>query len=164
MRAPAIGSTAPHAPTAGPALTLDDRLALAHLAMDERLDRASAAYAVDTAHIPLDAPELLAPATLTPVAAVLQEARRLIADRGWCRRWLTDQTGALCLIGAIRAAAGGEGVLEDAACDTLLDAIRRQQPDAQSIGGWNDVQAGPGPVLRILDRAARKADLPHLES
>lgn len=157
MRAPAIGSTAPHAPTAGPALTLDDRLALTHLAMDDRLAARSAAYAVDTAHIPLDAPELLAPATLPPVAAVLQEARQLIADRGWCRRWLTDQTGALCLIGAIRIAAGGEGLLEDAACDTLLDAIRRQQPDVQSIGGWNDEQIGPAPVLRMLDQAVRDA-------
>jgi hypothetical protein len=143
-------------PRAAPTLTLDDRLALTHLAMDERLNRASAAYAVDTAHIPLDAPELLAPATLTPVAAVLQEAHRLIADRGWSRRWLTDQTGALCLIGAIRTAAGGEGALEDEACDTLLDAIRRQQPDAQSIGGWNDGQAKPASVLRMLDQAARR--------
>ncbi|MEU9415181.1 hypothetical protein [Streptomyces sp. NPDC048272] len=141
------------APRAAPALTLDGRLALTHLTMDERLEQASAGWAVDTAHIPLDAPELLAPAMLSPVAAVLQEARRLIADRGWCRRWLTDQTGALCLIGAIRTAAGGEGPLADQA-----EAVLLQVTGADSIAGWNGAQLGAAPVLAALERATRHAD------
>lgn len=153
------------APTraAAPALTLDDRLALAHLEMDDRLATRSAAWAVDTAHIPLEAPELLAPTPAsspysTPVAAVLQEAHHLIATRGWCRRWLTDEAGALCLLGAIRTAAGGQGQLADQAEELLLEAIRLEQPDTSSVPSWNDVQRGPQPVLRMLARAARQAD------
>ncbi|MFJ8208113.1 hypothetical protein [Streptomyces sp. NPDC096033] len=147
------------APTRGAAsaLTLDERLALAHHEMDDRLATRSAAWAVDTAHIPLDAPELLAPAPVssysTPVAAVLQEAHRLIADRGWCRRWLTDETGALCLLAAIRTAAGGEGPLADQAEAVLLEVI-----GGDSVARWNHGQTGPRAALAALDRAARHAD------
>jgi hypothetical protein len=152
------------APTraAAPALTLDERLTLAHHEMDDRLATRSAAWAVDTARIPLEAPELLASAPAsspysTPVAAALQEAHRLIVARGWCRRWLTDENGALCLLGAIRTAAGGKGPLADQAETVLLEAIRREQP-ATSVPSWNDAQCGPQPVLRMLAQAARKAD------
>ncbi|MFD5419482.1 hypothetical protein ACFWJT_15835 [Streptomyces sp. NPDC127069] len=147
------------APTraAAPALTLDDRLALAHHTMDDRLATRSAAWAVDTAHIPLEAPELLAPAPATsystPVAAVLQEAHRLIADRGWCRRWLTGPDGSYCLIGAIRTAADGEGPLADQAEVVLLEVI-----GGDSIARWNGNQTGPQPVLAALGRAACRAD------
>jgi hypothetical protein len=153
------------APTraAAPALTLDERLTLAHHEMDDRLATRSAAWAVDTARIPLEAPELLAPAPTsslysTPVALVLQEAHRLIATRGWCRRWLTDETGAYCLLGAIRTAAGGEGPLADQAEAVLLEAIRLGQPDVPSVPSWNDAQRGPQPILRTLAQAARKVD------
>ncbi|KIF00875.1 hypothetical protein PL81_38850 [Streptomyces sp. RSD-27] len=159
----ATRTAAAHTRAAAPALTLDQRLALAHHAMDDRLATRSAAWAVDTAHIPLEAPELLAPAPApaaypTPVATVLLEAHRLLADRGWCRRWLSDGVRA-CSKGAIQAAArtigGGHG---DKAEEVLLDRIRAEQPEIQSIGAWNDAQAGPAPVLAMFDRAARHAD------
>ncbi|MFF4644965.1 hypothetical protein [Streptomyces sp. NPDC001389] len=157
-----VAATAAPTRAAAPALTLDQRLTLAHHEMDDRLATRSAAWAVDTAHIPLEAPELLAPAPVssysTPVAAVLQEAHRLLANRGWCTRWLSDGVRA-CAKGAIQAAArtigGGHG---DQAEEVLLDRIRAEQPEIQSIGSWNDAQAGPAPVLAMFDRAARHAD------
>ncbi|MEU3903298.1 hypothetical protein AB0F20_05715 [Streptomyces goshikiensis] len=144
------------APTraAAPALTLDERLALTSLAMDGRLDGAGIRYDVRIA--PIEIPEILVdpqPATrAAPATAgeVLVEAARLITERGWGQRWLTGPDGAICARGAIRIAAGGEGPLADQAEAILLDRIRRQFPDAISIGSWNDAQSGPGPVLRML--------------
>lgn len=146
------------APTraAAPALTLDERLALSKLAMDEHLGGAGVQYDVRTAHIEI--PEILVdplpaaapkvrPAT---VADVLAEACRLITVHGWIRQYVGRAETGYCLIGAIRAAAGGNRRLEDGAEGLMLDRIRRQVPDALSVGQWNDSQSGPAPVLRIL--------------
>lgn len=141
---------------ASPALTLDGKLALTSLAMDRCFDTASADHAIRTAHI--DIPEILAapmpgaapakaPATVEEVFA---EAARLIRTYGWIRGYVGHPGIGYCLIGAIRAAAGGSGPLADQACDAIFDRIRREAPDALSAGAWNDAQSGPGRVLRIL--------------
>src|SRR5690349_4147891 len=91
-------------------LSLDERLALAHLAMDERLAVAHAAIAVDTAHIdipplppitqPVEAPAPPCPYT-TPVAQLLHYAHARL-QAGWCTGTLRDEAGAVCLLGALR--------------------------------------------------------------
>lgn len=148
---------AAHTRAVAPALDLDERLALTGLAMDERLDRAALAVAVSTAHIDLpEAPEILAaplPATAgkpTTVDEVFAEAARLIRTHDWIRGYVGHAGVGYCAIGAVRKAAGGEGRLADDACDALLDRIRRQFPDALSVGAWNDAQTGPAPVIRML--------------
>lgn len=139
-----------------PPLTFDDRLALSPLAMDNRLNRAGLVFDVETAHI--DIPDLLVDPlpTTTPAAApttvdeVFTEAARLIRAHGWIRGYVGHAAIGYCAIGAVRAAAGGEGPLADQACDVLLERIRREAPDTLSIGAWNDAQSGPAPVIRML--------------
>ncbi|MYV77773.1 hypothetical protein GT352_28145 [Streptomyces sp. SID1046] len=141
---------------AAPALTLDERLALAGLAMDDRLDRAALAVAIRTA--PIEIPEILvdpqpsALAAPTTAADVLHEAGRLIREHGWMCGYVGSAATGYCVIGAIRTAAGGNHGLEDGANDLLLERIRAEQPDALSIGAWNDAQSGPTPVIRMLGR------------
>jgi hypothetical protein len=147
-------------------LDLDARLALSLLAMDERLDQAAVAFEVNTAHLPAGpvdfvAPLLpalapqLAPAS-TPLADCLRRACAILAERGWCRGALRDEQGAICPIGAIRAAADSRGQADDA-CAVLLDAIQREFTDAETVPSWNDRQHGPAAPLRLLDRAAQLA-------
>lgn len=146
----------PETREAAPALTLDEKLALTSLAMDNHLGGAGVQYDVRTAHIEI--PEILVdplPATAPAVrpitvADVLAEAARLLTTHGWIRRYVGRAETGYCLIGAVRAAAGGNRRLEDAAETTLLARIRAQAPDALSVGGWNDSQSGPAPVLRLL--------------
>lgn len=139
-----------------PALTFEQRLALTGLAMDSHLGGAGLEFDVRTA--PIEIPEILVDPlpTAVPAAApatveeVFVEAARLIRVHGWIRRYVGSAATGYCLIGAIRAAAGGDRGLEDVAEITIYDRIRAQFPDAISTGAWNDAQAGPGPVLRIL--------------
>ncbi|GAA3267850.1 DUF6197 family protein [Streptomyces lavendulae] len=139
---------------AAPALTLDDRLALRGLAMDERLNGAGIRYDVQTA--PIEIPEILVPplpptpAAPTTATDVLAEAAQLITVHGRISRYAGSAATGYCAIGAIRAAAGGEGPLSDQAEAVLLARIRAEQPDIVSIGAWNDSQTGPEPVLRML--------------
>ncbi|MFF5703415.1 hypothetical protein ACFY7H_13040 [Streptomyces sp. NPDC012794] len=155
------------APTraAAPTLTIDDRLALSHLAMDERLASGGVSIAVTLAGHPIPDVDLGAPIIpawrpthTSPVAQVLETAGHLIAEAGWSRRWLRETGGAMCLLGAIRTAAGGEGPLADGAADVLLGQIRAEQPEVQSVAAWNEAQTNQTPVLGLLDRAARHAD------
>jgi hypothetical protein len=154
MRRPAVAPLPVQAVTAGPPLTLDERLTLTSLAIDARLDTASADHAIRTAHIPTEAPELLAPPPQpcqpTTVEEVLEEAARLIRTHGHMCGYVGSAATGYCLIGAIRAAAGGNRRLEDAAEDEVLKRIRREQPDILSVGAWNDAQHSDRPVLRIL--------------
>jgi hypothetical protein len=144
------------AATPAPALTFDGRMALSHLAMDDRLDQAGLRFDVNTACIELpEAPEILtapmpAAAQPTTVDEVFAEAARLIRTRGRICGYVGSAETGYCLIGAIRKAAGGNRRLEDAAETDMLDRIRRQFPDALSVGSWHDAQAGPAPVLRML--------------
>lgn len=142
--------------------TLDGRLALSGLAMDERLGGAGLQFDVRTAAIEI--PEILtgplletAPQPPASVAEVLRAAHQLMTARGWCRRWLANADGAVCLLGAIRAAGGGGGH-QDRAEEVLLGLIQAEFPDAQTVGGWNDGQRDGRPALRMLDQAARHAD------
>jgi hypothetical protein len=150
-------------------LDLDARLAMVGALMDERLALANIAFEVDTAHLPaagpipaVTAPPLVHPAPVpcpysTPIAATLHRARVRLETGGWCTGQLRDEQGAACLIGAIRAEAATRGQADDA-CTVLLDAIRRDFADADTIPSWNDRQASPRLALLYLDRAAALAD------
>ncbi|MEU3613483.1 hypothetical protein ABZ725_14365 [Streptomyces sp. NPDC006872] len=150
-----------------PAVDLETRLALTEAAMNVRLANASAAIEINTAHIPIDpiphidAAPLLTPATSpcpyrTTVATALWRARNHLAARGWCTGALRDEQGAICLMEAIRVAAPSSS-LADTAMSVLLEAIRRDFPDAVSVPAWNDRRATPHLADRYLDRAAELA-------
>lgn len=150
--------------TRAPALDLDARLALAGLAMDERLDQAAVAYEVNTAHIPAEQlpetiphlPQTAVPCPYTtPIAALLHRARIRIETDGWMTGALRDTDGRRCLIGAIRIEASSRGQA-DGACVLLLEAIRRDFTDT-TIASWNDRQTSAAPALLYLGRAAELA-------
>ncbi|WP_405769271.1 hypothetical protein OG539_32745 [Actinacidiphila glaucinigra] len=144
--------------------SLDERLALASLEMDARLAMASAAIGVNTAHIPdevlppitqpVQAPEPPCPYT-TPIAQLLHRARPHL-EAGWCTQVLRDEKGAVCLLGSLRAA-GATGASYDMAADILFEVIQRIDPRADSVSGWNDLQATSRGPLIVLERAARLA-------
>lgn len=153
--------------TRPPALTLDDRLALKSLEMDDLLDGAAVAFEVNTAHIPTEPPvEITVPqlpqtATpnpyRTPIAALLHRARIRIETDGWCRDALYDETGAVCAIRAIRLEADSPRQADDA-CFLLLESIRRDFAGAETVPSWNAEQTSPKPVLLAFDRAAELAN------
>lgn len=156
------------------ALSLDARLAAAEAAMTVRLDEAAVAHEVRTAHIstkPVDladvitvplTPTLQPPSQqlpATPVAALLERARVRMEADGWCAGALTDESGAVCLLGAIRKEAGGDRGLEADAASVLLDAIRRRFGDhVESVPSFNDAHGTGRIPLRMLDQAVSLAD------
>jgi hypothetical protein len=154
--------------TRAPVLTLDERLALAGLAMDDRLAQAAVAYEVNTAHLPaadpiphVDASPTLVPTLetcpyATPLAITLHRARIRLETGGWCTGALRDEQGAACPLGVIRIEAGSRDQADDAAA-VLLEAIRRDFPDAESVPAWNDRRATGWLAARYLDRAAELA-------
>ncbi|MFI1004926.1 hypothetical protein ACIP10_36100 [Streptomyces galbus] len=153
-------------------LSLDARLAAVEAAMTVRLDEAAVAHEVRTAHIHTDPVDLADVITVpltptlqppqrppaTPVAALLERARARMEGDGWCAGALTDESGAVCLLGAIRKEAAGDRGLEADAAAVLLDAIRRDFGDVPSVPAFNDAHGSPGIPVRMLDRAARLAD------
>ena len=151
--------------TQAPALTLDEKLALASLAMDGLLDEAAVRFEVNTAHIPAEPPVEIAVPQLpqtavpapysTPLAALLHRARARIQTDGWCRDALYDEAGAICPIRAIRLEATS-GRQADDACHLLLEAIQRHWA-AETIPSWNEQQTSVAPVLLAFDRAAELA-------
>ncbi|MFD4596749.1 hypothetical protein ACFWPQ_01825 [Streptomyces sp. NPDC058464] len=152
---------------AAPVLDFDTRLALAGAAIDHRLTRAGLAVAVNTAHIDIepapviDAPPVTLRPTMpcpysTPVATHLWKARQLLEERGWCKGAASNEQGAICPWGAIQYADRGSSHIHDA-LDVLLDAIRRDFQDAQSIPHWNDRHGNPYLAYRFLDQAAELA-------
>lgn len=150
--------------TRPPTLTLDDRLALASLAMDARLDQAAVAFEVNTAHLPAEPPveitvphlpQPAAPAPYrTPLAQLLHRARARIETGGWARGCL-NEGGRVCAIGAIRAEADSRDQADDASA-LLLEIVRREF-GGDTVPTWNDAQRGPRPVLLAIDRAAEHA-------
>ncbi|WP_333741833.1 DUF6197 family protein [Streptomyces sp. IBSBF 2806] len=155
---------------AGP-LSLDARLAAVEAAMTVRLDEAAVAHEVRTAHIHTDpinldgvitvplTPILQPPQHATPVAALLERARARMEADGWCAGALTDESGAVCLLGAIRKEAGGDRGLEADAASVVLDAIRRRFGDhVESVPAFNDAHGTGRISLRMLDQAASLAD------
>jgi hypothetical protein len=141
---------------AAASLSFDERLALAALAVDARINTQPLNLA-DVIRIPIEAPQHVIPCPYdTPIAATLHKARLRLEAGGWCTGALRDEQGANCLIGAIRAEAGSRGEADDA-CVVLLEAIRRDFPNAETIPTWNDSRNGPRQPLLYLDRAATLA-------
>lgn len=155
---PTLTATRTQAPAPAAPLDFDARLALAVLAVDARIDSTPPALLdlADVIRLPVEEPELqtAAPAA-TPLAACLQRARSILAERGWCTRALHGEQGAVCPIGAIRAAASSRGQADDA-CALLLEVIQREFT-AETVPSWNDRQQGAALPLRMLDRAANDA-------
>ncbi|MGW1160380.1 DUF6197 family protein [Streptomyces sp. NPDC002519] len=150
--------------TRPPTITLDDRLALASLTMDDRLALAGLAVGINSAHIPVDQPEItvlrlpqtVVPAPYTsPIAALLHQARARLQTDGWTRDTLVGEEGRRCPIGAIRVEAASRRQADDA-CVLLLEAIRRHW-QAETIPSWNSRQTSAAPVLLAFDRAAELA-------
>lgn len=159
MPAPTIAPAAVQAP----ALDLEARLALVGALVQQRLDEAAVAFEVNTAHIPVEPVDFTAPAitptiapALTPIAACLQQAARILTERGWTRGHLRGEQGAVCAVGAIRAAATSRGQADDA-CALLLDVIQQEFAGAETVPSWNDQQTSATPVIRILGQAADHA-------
>jgi hypothetical protein len=162
-------TTAVAAPAVETNLNLDARLALTLAVMDERCTLAVLAVDINTAHLPAadPIPEITAPLALpltlapcpysTPLAAVLHRASLRLEASGWCSGALRDEQGAACLIGHIRAEAANRDQADDA-CALLLETIRRDFTDAETIPSWNDAQRNPRLPLLYLGRAA---DLAH---
>ncbi|MGW2920397.1 DUF6197 family protein [Streptomyces angustmyceticus] len=148
-------ATRPAAPTA---LTFDERLALAALAVDARISTEPLDLA-DVIRGPVDTP--VAPEVQpyrTPIAALFHRAQTRLLSAGWCANQLRDEQGAACLIGAIRAEAGSRPEADDA-CTLLLDIIQRDfDPTAGTIASWNDRQRDGHMPARILGHAASRAD------
>lgn len=150
---------APARPTA-PAkpLDIDDRLKLAALAVDARIDTTPLDLA-DVIRLPVELPAPEPPPCpyATPVAACLWRAARRV-EAGWCTGRLRDEQGRTCLLGAIRAEAGGGGEERDAAV-ILLDAIRREfGPHVETVPAANDHLIRDGRMAaRLLDEAAADA-------
>ncbi|MFE0088778.1 hypothetical protein [Streptomyces sp. NPDC059016] len=142
-------------------LGFDERLRLAALAVDARIDTQPLNLA-DVIRTPSGetAPALWEPFgagdTAAPLAAVLRRARARILRDGWTTGHCRGQQ-AVCAYEAIRAEAASPSQAADAAA-LLLDTIRREFPDAAAVPAWNDEQRHPAVVLRMLDTAARDAD------
>ncbi|MEU0054668.1 hypothetical protein [Streptomyces sp. NPDC006309] len=166
------GQTPPAAPPAdADGLSLDARLAAVEAAMTVRLEEAAVAHEVRTAHIHTDpinladvitvplTPTLQPPQHATPVAALLERARARMEADGWCAGALTDESGAVCLLGAIRKEAGGDRGLEADAASVVLDAIRRRFGDhVESVPAFNDAHGTGRVPVRVLGEAALMAD------
>ncbi|WUW26992.1 hypothetical protein OG521_39775 (plasmid) [Streptomyces sp. NBC_01463] len=141
-------------------------------AMTVALDEAAVAFEVNTAHIPAEpvdlddvltvplTPTLQPPPTLYPtlVAALLQRAHHRLLTDGWCAGSQIREDGARCLYGAIRAEAAGDRNLEARGLQVLMDAIRRQFADVDSVPSFNDGFASGRIPMRMLDQAAGLAD------
>lgn len=150
-RAPA---TRPQAKLAEP-ITFDERLALASLAVDARINTQPLNLA-DIIRHPVETPVPAAPCPYrTPLAALLHRAKVRLERDGWCKGQLRDGARA-CLIGHIRTEAASRGQADDA-CAVLLEAIRRDFRDAETVASWNDAQRGPRFPLLYLGRAAELA-------
>ncbi|MFI6359538.1 hypothetical protein ACIBJF_44770 [Streptomyces sp. NPDC050743] len=154
-------------------LSLEERLAFINARMTLRLDEAAVEYEVNTAHIdtepmdladvvtvPIDTgPALLSELYPTPVAALLQRAHHRLLTGGWCKDVLADEDGARCMLGAIRAEAGGDRSLEADATTVLLDAIRRKfGDDVESVPSFNDAHGTGRIPIRMVNQAAHLAD------
>ncbi|WP_405996077.1 hypothetical protein [Streptomyces sp. NBC_00986] len=144
--------------------------------MTVRLEIAAVAHEVRTAHIHtspvvladvVTVPDALlhtAPAAppavyQSPVAALLDRAQRRMATGGWCAGTLTDEDGAVCMMGAIRAEAGGHQALEASALAVVRDALHRRFGDDDiSVPDFNDAHGSGRVPTRMLGEAASLAD------
>lgn len=155
-------------PVVAPAeLDFDARLALRDAEMTVRLESAGARLAVDatTPETVVDLAdvvgvpvELPAPARYsTPVAALLQRAHARLINGGWCKGYSVDGQGATCLAWAIHREARGDVGLEVAGLNHLLDQIRAEFGQWDTVASWNDNQRDGRTPIRILGEAANTA-------
>lgn len=80
----------------------------------------------------------------------------LIERRGWCIGALEDDSGRLCLMGAIRQAAEGEHrEVRYRAYDEVNRRLRRVNRD---LHAWNDQQTDKAAVVALLRKVARDVD------
>lgn len=157
----------------GDGLSLDARLAAVDAAMTVRLEIAAVAHEVRTAHITTDPvdladvitvpdalPHTAAPPTLhqSPVAALLERAQHRMETGGWCAGTLTDESGAVCMMGAIRAEAGGNEGLESSALAVVRAALTRRFGGDISVPDFNDAHGSGRVPTRMLGEAASLAD------
>ncbi|MFJ9635029.1 hypothetical protein ACIRU8_45790 [Streptomyces sp. NPDC101175] len=166
---------APRADRRGDGLSLDARLAAVDAAMTVRLEIAAVAHEVRTAHIdtvPVDLADVVTvPDTLphttpapppttyrTPVAALLERAQHRMTSGGWCAGALTDESGAVCMMGAIRAEAGGNDALESSALAVVREALTRRFGGDISVPDFNDAHGSGRIPGRMLGEAASVAD------
>lgn len=162
MTTPTTITASPPPVTDKPApLSFDERLALAALAVDARINSAPLDLA-EVIRIPELAPEPLTPTSAparysTPIAGVLHRARIRIENDGWLQGARRDEQGARCLDGAVRYEASSRNEAVDA-LTLLLESIQRDFPDVETVPSWNDAQTSPAPVLLALGRAAELAD------
>ncbi|MFC9287276.1 hypothetical protein [Streptomyces sp. NPDC057052] len=78
---------------------------------------------------------------------------------GWCAGALTDESGAVCLLGATRKEAGGDRGLEADAAAVVLDAIRRSFGDhVDSVPAFNDTHRTGRVPVRLLGEAVSMAE------
>lgn len=138
-----------------PPLDFDERLRLAALAVDARIDTRPLDLA-DVIRTPVVEPEPAAAPSLAPLADVLRRAHGRILRDGWTTGHCRGRR-AMCAYEAIRAEAASPTQAADATA-VLLDTIRREFPDAATVPAWNDEQRHPSTVLRMLDMAARDAE------
>jgi hypothetical protein len=154
-----LTSTAAPTRAAARALTLDERFALASLAMDNRLNGAGLTFDVNTAGIPIPDVEIgppILPADDRPIARLLERAASRLAAARWSRHTAVDSTGAICPLYAIHLEAGNDRE-EGEARTLLLQAIRGEDRNVVSIPHWNSRQGGPAAPIRMLQAAARLA-------
>ena len=153
-----VPATRPQTKPAKP-ISFDERLALASLAVDARINTQPLNLA-DIIRHPVDTPVPAPCPYRTPLAVVLHQAQARL-EAGWCTGQLRDEQGGVCLIGAIRAVASSRGQADDA-CAVLLEAIRRDFVQAETVASWNDAQRGPRFPLLYLGRAAELANARNL--
>lgn len=139
-------------------LSFDERLALAAVEIDTRINPSPLDYA-DVIRLPVEAPQPpAAPCPYrTPLAGVLHRAKVRIESGGWCKGARRNEQGAVCLAEAIRLEAASAREDADARA-LLLEVIRKDFPNADTIPSWQDAQRDPRLPLRYLDRAASFAD------
>jgi hypothetical protein len=131
---------------------LDTRLTLASICMDVLLSRAGGQSLAD-AHTAVAAAGNLAGAeAMTPGTGcaderhtthrsrhILARAADIIRDRGWHQGDWTSRQGAVCVLQAVRLAAGGDADAAADAAAVLIDRMRSRFGDhASSVTGWND--------------------------
>ncbi|MGW8863326.1 DUF6197 family protein [[Kitasatospora] papulosa] len=162
----------PTLPTTAPTvLPLEARLAAVEAAMTVALDEAAVAYEVRTAHVPTTPVDLADVATLpltptlqpsaphaSPVAALLQRTQQRLLIDGWCAGSQVREDGARCLYGAVRVEAAGDRSLEARGLEVLMDAIRSQFSDADSVPVFNDSWTNGRVPMQMLGQAVALAD------
>jgi hypothetical protein len=116
--------------------------------LDEAHDAASEALAEASRYLETPKPcEALTRAS----SPVLGRAREVLLTRGWAQGVFEAEDGAVCVLGAIREAAGGDAQESARAADELLTRIAASGLDGLSVTGWNDrPSTRRDDVLRLL--------------